>query len=317
MVVMIASVVSIGAFLYLIDYVAKALRPVSVCERIAASGFQVIDSIYPNSLIESGATMSSPTELPDREPVRTVHHDGESGVLLAFDVQGLAAAAGKADGLVMMVPQVGDFVATGDPVFRLFEGADRIPDTTLHRSVAFGPERTLRQDPAFALRILGDIANKALSPGTNDPTTAVQAIDHIHRLLRQVGAKRLDNGQVRDAAGRLRLWFRTPDWEDYVGLGVSEIRIYGAGSLQLARRLRAMLHNLIDSLPPIRHPPLLEELELLRRSVERAFDDPEDRAFAGEADQQGLGSAATVDAGNEDARPASDDMHQEAATGVR
>jgi len=229
-VVMVASVLSIGAFLYLIDYVAKALRPVSVCGRIAASGFEVIEKIYPSALTAPSPVVGAAAELPDREPRRTVHHDRESGVLLAFDIVGLAAAARAANGLIVLVPQVGDFVATGDPVFRLFDGAGDIPDDVLRNSVAFGPERTLAQDPAFALRILGDVANKALSPGINDPTTAVQAIDHIHRLLRRVGAKRLDNGQISDEGGQLRLWFRTPDWEDYVGLGISEIRIYGAGS---------------------------------------------------------------------------------------
>jgi uncharacterized membrane protein len=292
LVAMVFSVLSIGAFLYLIDYVAKALRPVSVCGRIATKGFDVFEDIYRHPAPETGAAEAPPTDLPGRESGSTVPHVGEAGVLLAFDVDGLAAAAQRTDGLIALIPQVGDFVATGDPLFRLFDGAAEIAEEELRQAVAFGPERTLTQDPAFALRILVDIANKALSPGINDPTTAVQAIDYIHRFLRRVGAMRLDNGAVRDRDGRLRLWFRTPDWQDFVALGVSEIRIYGAGSLQVARRLRAMLQNLIQALPAHRHPPLSDELDLLRRSVERNFPDPEDWVCAGEPDSQGLGGAA-------------------------
>src|SRR4029077_7268164 len=86
--------------------------------------------------------------------------------------------------------------------------------------VAISDERTLEQDPAFAFRIIVDIASKALSPAINDPTTAVLALDQLHHLLRNVGSRQLDDGRVCDAAGRLRLAYRTPDWEDYVYLAV-------------------------------------------------------------------------------------------------
>src|SRR4030095_16166827 len=95
-----------------------------------------------------------------------------------------------------------------------------------------------------------DIAAKALSPAINDPTTAVLALDQIHRLLRTVGERQLDTGQIHDDAGRLRLFYRTPDWEDFVGLAITEIRQFGKDSIQIVRRMRAMLENLIDTVPP-------------------------------------------------------------------
>jgi len=64
-----------------------------------------------------------------------------------------------------------------------------------------------------------------------------------------VGSRCLDDGRVRDAAGQLRLVYRTPDWEDFVKLAVTEIRQFGGTSIQVARRLRAMLENLIQTLP--------------------------------------------------------------------
>src|SRR6185295_7748286 len=126
------------------------------------------------------------------------------------------------DGVIEFLPQVGDFVSTDEPLFLLHGGAMAIADATVHSTVAFGPERTLEQDPMFAFRIIADIALKALSPAINDPTTAVLAIDQLHRLLRQVGKRQLSDEMIRDEAGRLRVIFRTPNWEDYVNLAFSE-----------------------------------------------------------------------------------------------
>jgi uncharacterized membrane protein len=94
---------------------------------------------------------------------------------------------------------------------------------------------------------------------------------------------------VRDAAGRLRLLYRTPEWEDFVHLAVTEIRQYGGTSIQVNRRLRAMLENLTQSLPEGRTALLREELVLLHRSAERLFSEPEDRALADISDMQGVG----------------------------
>src|SRR5208282_1035406 len=134
-----------------------------------------------------------------------------------------------------------------------------------------------------------DIASKGLSPAINDPTTAVLALDQIHHLLRDVGQRRLDDERVRDNKGRLRLLYRTPDWEDFVHLAVTEIRQFGGSSIQVARRLRAMLENLIQTLPEQRGVLLKQELNLLERSAQRFFAEPEDRALADVGDFQGVG----------------------------
>ena len=86
--------------------------------------------------------------------------------------------------MIELAPQVGDFVGVGEPLFFLHGGAAAIDEHTLRACIVFGSERTMEQDPLFAFRILVDIAIKALSAAINDPTTAVLAIDQLHRLLR-------------------------------------------------------------------------------------------------------------------------------------
>jgi uncharacterized membrane protein len=96
-----------------------------------------------------------------------------------------------------------------------------------------GPERTFDQDPRYAIRLLVDIAIRALSPAINDPTTAVQALDQIEDLLLRLGRSRLQVGPARDAAGTLRLVIPQPTWEDFVVLAFEEIRYSGATSVQI------------------------------------------------------------------------------------
>lgn len=291
LVAIVSTMVSVGAGLFLIDYLAKELRPVRMLARTADTGRSVIEHVYPQFLTAAADETSAGRGPALPEQGDTVPRAGRSGVLLAIDLDGLAALARDTGCVIHVLPQVGDFVARGDPLFRVSPQLDGLTPARLSASVAIGNERTHEQDPAFAFRILVDVASKALSPAINDPTTAVLAIDQIHQLLRQVGRRRLDTGEVRDPDGTLRVVYRTPDWEDFVLLAVTEIRQYGSGSIQVARRLRAMLENLIGAVPPARAGVLRDQLHLLQLSVERSFQEPEDREAAGHADYQGMGGS--------------------------
>jgi uncharacterized membrane protein len=282
-----SSLGSLVMFLYLIDRVCRLLRPSGAVRSVARIGREVIESVYPRALSEPEPASRVPVPVANGE--RITIPSRADGAVLAFDPEGLLSLAQRANCVIELVPQVGDFVAVGDPLFHVLGGAATLPAEVLYQSVAVGQERTLEQDPTFAFRILVDIASKGLSPAINDPTTAVLAIDQIHHLLRNVGSRHLDDGQRRDPEGRLRVVYRTPDWEDFVQLAVTEIRQFGGQSIQVTRRLRAMLENLLQTLPESRAPLLRQELTVLRRSAERAFPEPEDRALADVSDLQGVG----------------------------
>jgi uncharacterized membrane protein len=279
---------SIGAFLFLIDHVGKLMRPSGAMRAVARMGRKEIQSVYPRRLSGMQRSLPVPSNALAGEPAGKVSSP-KDGVLLAFDLEGLVALAREAECVVELVPQVGDFVAAESPLFRIYGGRGGPLASALCQSVALGQERTIEQDPAFAFRIIVDIASKGLSPAINDPTTAVLAIDQIHHLLRSVAGRHLDEGLVHDGSGTLRLVYRTPDWEDFVCLAVTEIRQFGSTSIQVARRLRAMLENLAEVLPPERTALLRDELKLLQRSAARYFPEPEDQALADVSDLQGVG----------------------------
>jgi uncharacterized membrane protein len=164
----------------------------------------------------------------------------------------------------------------------------------LQGMIALGDERTFDQDPAFALRMMVDIANKALSPAVNDPTTAVQVLDHIGEVLSFIGRTDLDMRARTASAGSpaAAVVMVTRRWEDFVTLGLTEIREFGATSVQIMRRLRALLEELRETVRPEQRAAVEEELRRLDATVADGWRDSVDLDRAGVADRQGIGGPA-------------------------
>jgi uncharacterized membrane protein len=192
---------------------------------------------------------------------------------------------------------VGDFVHVGSPLLEIRAPSPPPPDAdgALEGMVALGKERTVDQDPAFAVRVLVDIANRALSAAVNDPTTATQVLDYVEDLLLVVGRNDFSGrGVFRDLGGIPRVVLPSRGWDDYLALGVTEIREYGGGSVQVARRLRALLLRLRDDVLPEHRAAVDEELTRLEATVRKRFDGSADLDRALAADTQGLGGPGPV-----------------------
>jgi uncharacterized membrane protein len=278
-------------FLHFIDSIGKTVGPPFALNCVAMLGRKVIRTVYPNPFDERHSKPAEPNNILATKPTSIIINSVD-GALLAFDQKGLTLLAQQSDCLIELIPQVGDFVAVGDPLFRIYQGGERLKDSELRKCLALAQTRNMDQDPMFAFRIIVDIGSKALSPGINDPTTAVLAIDHLHHLLRDVGGRLLSDGYEKDETGRVRLVYRTPNWDDFVRLSVTELRQYGRSSIQVNRRLSAMLQDLMESLPDLRSPILQRELTLLVASSKREFPDLEDQTLAGSRDLQGIGGSA-------------------------
>src|SRR5262245_38213129 len=243
----ILGLTSVIVFMFLIDHAARLLRPVNIVWRIAQQGFKVIDDVYPNP--KSNSPVAGRPGHKFGPPERTIVHRGQSAIVIAVNLKALIAEARRSNAVIELAPRIGDFLSKGDPVFHIRgAGASRTNDRFLVGQVALGRERTIEQDSTFAFRIIVDVAIKALSPAINDPTRAGIAIDQLQRLLRAGGKRSLHDERVFDD-GQLRVLFRTPDWNDFVSLTFSEIRLYGAGNFQVARRLRAMIERVLQDLP--------------------------------------------------------------------
>ncbi len=221
---------------------------------------------------------------------QTLVHAGHPSIVQAIDTEALVRLAADAGGVIELVAGVGDSVVEGRPLLRVRNAAAQIGEAKLRGGILVGRERTFEQDPKYALRLLVDIAIKALSPAINDPTTAVQALDQIEDLLTRIGKAGPELGIFNDERGEVRLLVRPPDWEDTLSLAFSEIASCGATSVQVMRRMNAMLTDLADALPASKRVALEARRSRLARQIERNFSDVEERAEALREDRQGLGA---------------------------
>src|SRR5206468_3881040 len=162
LVAVVSTMVSVGVGLFLIDYLAKELRPVRMLARTADTGRAVLEHVYPVFLTAAGGEAPAGRRSESAEAGEVVDRAGRSGVLLVIDLDGLAALARREGCVIEVLAQVGDFVARNDPLFRVRPRLGGVSPSQLASSLLFGNERTYEQDPAFAFRILVDVACKAL-----------------------------------------------------------------------------------------------------------------------------------------------------------
>jgi uncharacterized membrane protein len=237
-------------FLVFLDRDLHRLRPVAVAALVHGYFERNFESEIKRA--EDPEIFAGVLDAEGEKPALAVR-SSRAGAIQGVDADALAGWARAHDCLVVLRHGIGDFVPSGAKLIEVYGGPDlgRRAEVRLADMVALGDERTIEQDPAFAIRILVDVANLALSPAVNDPTTAVQVLDYLGEALRLVGTTELSARTWRQN-GRPRRGVVVParSWEDYLTLAVNEIREYGTGSLQIMRRLRAMLEELHDEVRP-------------------------------------------------------------------
>jgi uncharacterized membrane protein len=180
------------------------------------------------------------------------------GVLVSLNETALVSVATKDRIVIAVVPRVGDYVPTGTPVLNVHADDTTLIGSTedfkLVAEMAFDLERTMEQDLAFGFRQLVDIAQRALSPGVNDPTTATQALDIIHDLLRQLATRHLPSGRFSDRDGNERLLVPQYSFCDFLDLAIGEIWHYGSDAAQVHPRITSLLNDLADVALPEHRP---------------------------------------------------------------
>jgi uncharacterized membrane protein len=283
-------VVSIILLLLYLDRFTHALRPVAVGTLVARAGLRVIASAPRSS---PDARLPAPLNGPPTLAVRSIG----SGVVQAVNVASLVATARRGNLLIRLTRSPGDFVPAGAVIMEVFGAGSPPPERKLAGTVALGHERTIDQDPAFALRILVDIAIRALSPAVNDPTTAVQMIDQIEVFLQGVaqGPPRTGVVVLADGGGIARLIVPARRFETYLELALVEILRYGRNNPQVCRRLAAMLAELAPIVRPANRRAVDAAAGALAAAVMDSYPDPAARSFAGVADHQGIGGPTEPD----------------------
>ncbi|WP_414167517.1 DUF2254 domain-containing protein [Streptoverticillium reticulum] len=270
--------VSLGLFVAYVNSTLRLMRVAHVIDRIIRESFRMLDR---HVRTVPGA--------PDLPPAGAeIVHRGRAGVLRDVHITRLVRVARRHGAVLRLIPRIGDYVVPGTPVLAV-HGGTVPPPRALRYTVSVGVERTFHQDLGFGLRQLSDIAQRALSPAVNDPTTAVQCLDRIVQFLAAIADRPLGSLHHHDRKGTIRLVQDLPGWTDLVDLGFTEIRGCATGQPQVTRRLIAGLDDLLHLAPEERRPPLERHRALLAQAVEREVPEAPNRAFALLPDRQGIG----------------------------
>jgi uncharacterized membrane protein len=281
----------VGLLLFLLyfDRFLHRMRPVAVAALLADQGRDAFEAWMEVAARPDTAFIARGSSGPATAPT-FVLRSTRSGTIQAIDTAGLTAFARNQACLVVFRHPVGDFVPVGATILEVH--GSTLPGAVSRRlsgMVALGAERTIEQDPAFAIRVMVDIAIRALSPAVNDPTTAVQVLDYLEETLRIVGAaaRPADGASTDFLATGVVMPVRT--WPDFLALGITEIREYGATSIQVARRLHALLEELGELVLPENRAAVDEEMRRLDASVAASHANSIDLDLAMSRDHQGIG----------------------------
>jgi uncharacterized membrane protein len=283
---------SVVVFLFYLHHIAQSIRVASIIASIGDETRDLIERRYPvgDDSAEPARAEPAPAELPRTELPRAdppsadpssadrpradppsaetdpgagpthVVAAARPGIVAAVDDASLFRLV-KGNGCrVELLRAVGEFVPTGAALLRV-HGSDPPADLELCAAITLGEERTLEQDVGFGLRQLVDIAERALSPGINDPTTAIQVLDQLHDLLRRLATRPLRLRVHTTGDGRIAVWVPGPGFEDYLKLGVDEIDRWGADARRVRNRLRGMLRDLHTAALPEHRAPIARQLE--------------------------------------------------------
>ena len=236
--------------------------------------------------VRVGAVATAGEDADDDGP-DVLKHRGRTGQVVAVDGRRLVRLARRHRLHLEVVVRVGDSVTAGTPVARCRPTVPRRARRAVARCVVVDVERSLGYDPLYALRLLVDVALRALSPAINDPTTAVRALDEIEPVLRTAAGLPLGPRALGAGAGVVVLTVAT--WEDVVDLALLEITLAGAGQPQVTRRLTALVDDLAADVPATRVPTL--DAARARLVTETRAARPGLAPLALTPDRQGLGAA--------------------------
>lgn len=277
----VASVVGLVLFL---AHLARQIRVETMLRDVHVDASAVVGITLPR--IED----ASPGRVAPPAPDETVDVIATgSGFLLRVEEARLCRAVVDAGAMLVLRRHPGDSIVAGTPIGSVWSldgtlNADELASIRdgVAAAVRLGYERTAAQDVGYGLRQLTDVASKALSPGINDPTTAIHALGHISALLCEMSGRDLGHRFLVDGDDRIRVVLERPDLAELLDVAITQPRRYGASDSQVVRRLFRLLEDLAWHVGD--HPAVAAQLRRLQATVAGSdFDEVELEGLAASA----------------------------------
>ena len=268
--------VGIAVLIYFIHHISRAIQASHILAAVSAETLQTVDRLFPE-----GAAGEDTAAEPGPMGAAQAWHPmvaAKTGYVQGLDTHGLLAFASERQTVVRMEARVGQFVLEDMPLLSL-RGTPPTDDDCrrLKGLYAIGRQRTAKEDAAFGIRQLVDVALRALSPGINDTTTAVMCIDHLTAILVRLAGRRIES-RYRSADGEVRLLTRGPTYADFIGESFDQIRQNAAGNVAVLEGLLGSLERLASrTTGPSRRHVLLEHALAVAELGQQSVPAPRDR----------------------------------------
>ena len=273
-------VLSIGALIYFVPLVSTTLQIGYIAESIAGDFRHAVG--WPGRATSARARCLPGRDTPDPPAGAGIVPAVESGYMQRVDMGRVVALASNRGARVWIVRPPGTFLVEGTPLARVEPAAvgdDAFCDE-VRAACAVGRDRTHWQDPEFALKQLVEIALRALSPGVNEPFTALTAIDRLAECLAHAAAAGSPPTAWCDEEGHPRLYVPVPPFVTLVHAAYDPIRISAGGNPAIYARLldaHAELARLVTGVAD--RALLLDRVDLVHRTAQRHIEEPDDLAF--------------------------------------
>jgi uncharacterized membrane protein len=279
-----AGVGSCVVLVYFIHHVATFIQAPRIIDDVACSLERALVTVFPEDVGVGRDCTTDEAIVRDAEPARAVSGvvaAGRSGYLQAVDGAGLLALARDADSTIELLVRPGDSVIEGGAVARVYlEGS--LPEELAARIVdalVIGPQRTATQDIEYAIDQLAEVAMRALSPGINDPFTAINCIDRMGHALAALARRPLPSAERRDDDGKIRLVVVPYTYRGLVKAAFGQLREMTRTHVAVSLRLLDVIRRVAEFSPPVSlRKALAEEARVVFESAAAAADHEADRA---------------------------------------
>jgi len=265
------AIASIGVLIYFIHHSASSIQVDHVISKVGCELDDVIDRLFPKQ-IGRGASKHrnepSINDIPadfdrDARPIQAT----SSSYIQAIDTDRLMELATEGNLLLQIQKRPGDFVVKGSPLAMVYPAeavSKKLPEQ-INSAFVLGSQRTDQQDIEFSINQLVEIASRALSPGINDPFTAVRCVDQLSAALCHLAQKEIPSAYRYDDRDELRVIAEPVSFVDAIDAAFNQIRQYGQTSVAVTMRLleaiaviASFTHTKVDRAALLRHANMID-----------------------------------------------------------
>ena len=240
---LLLTLISVAMLIYYVHHVAISMQVSEITAGVARELERTIERLYPERLEEVEPTLLRAPVVPDR----AIRIDSiASGYVQGIEHRAILDLASAHGTTVWLTSRVGDFATAGVPLAM----ADPAPadrgafSDRLRRAYTIGADRTPYQDAAFGVQQLVEVALRALSPGVNEPFTAITAIDRLGQGLNALVRRAVPSAVLMDEARTGRVVSSPRTFPELLQAAVEPVAIYADRNPAIAERLLQMLRML-------------------------------------------------------------------------